>query len=163
MKTALLFDFTVNKDTQTVTITREFSASADLVWRTWTEAELLDQWWGPKPFNAVTKSMDFSVGGRRVYAMVSPEGHERWSIQEYTSINPKTNFKFYSTFADKDGNPDLPGSEWNVDLSEQNMITTVIVTIYNESPDRMQKMIEMRFKEGFTMCLNQLEEIFKDF
>ena len=152
-------EFIVDKETQTVTITREFAAPQDMVWRTWTEAELLDQWWGPKPYNAVTKSMDFSVGGRRFYAMVSPEGQEHFSIQEYTFISPTTNFKFISAFTDKDGNPDLPGSEWNVDLSEQNGITTVTVTIHNESLERMERMIEMGFKEGFTVCLDQLEEI----
>lgn len=152
-------EFLVDKETQTVTVTREFAAPQDMVWRTWTEAELLDQWWGPKPYNAVTKSMDFSVGGRRFYAMVSPEGQEHYSIQEYTSINPKSNFKFISAFTDKDGNPNLPGSEWNVDLSEENGITTVTVTIHNESLERMEQMIEMGFKEGFTVCLDQLEEI----
>jgi uncharacterized protein YndB with AHSA1/START domain len=162
MNNAFLNDFTIDKENCTVTVKRSFSASQKLVWRTWTEAELLDQWWGPKPYNAVTKSMDFSVGGRRVYAMVSPEGQEHFSIQEYTSISPVTNFKFISAFTDKDGNPDLPGSEWSVDLSEQNGITTVIVTIYNESHERMEQMIEMGFKEGFTVCLDQLGELLKE-
>ncbi len=56
--------------------------------------EILDQSrWAPKPFTSKTKIMDFKVGGRRFYAMVSPEGNEGWSIQKYTSISPKTNFK----------------------------------------------------------------------
>ena len=69
--------------------------------------------------------MDFKVGGRRFYAMVSPEGQERWSIQKYTSITPKTNFKYFNAFADKDENPELPGSEWDYNFSEQNGTTTV--------------------------------------
>ena len=40
-----------------------------------------------------TKFMDFKVGGRRFYAMVSPEGQERWSIQKYTSITSKNQFQ----------------------------------------------------------------------
>lgn len=89
--------------------------------------------------------------------MVSPEGQESWQIQEYTSITPKTNFKYLSVFADKDENPHLPGSNWDLNFSEHNEITKVSITIYNESLERMEKMIEMGFKGGFTMTLNELE------
>ena len=57
----------------------------------------------------------------------------------------------FNAFADKDENPELPGSDWDLNFSEQNGTTKVSITIYNESLDRMEKMIEMGFKEGFTM------------
>jgi len=155
----LLFDFTVDKAAKTVSITREFAADLSLVWDAFTTAEILDQWWAPKPYQSKTKFMDFKEGGRRFYAMVSPEGHENWQIQDYTSVSPKTNFKYFSVFADKDENPHLPGSNWDLSFSEQNGITKVSITIYNDSLERMEKMIEMGFKEGFTMTLNDLSEL----
>jgi len=142
-----------------VTITREFDAPLENVWRAWTESDLLDQWWAPKPFSAKTKFMDFTVGGRRFYAMVSPEGQEHWSIQKYTSISPKTNFKMSNAFADKDENPQLPGSDWDLNFSEQNGTTKVTIIIRNESLERMKKMIEMGFAAGFTSALGNLEEL----
>ena len=66
----LLFDFTVDKSTNTIHITREFAADIDLVWDAFTTAEILDQWVAPKPWKSKTKVMDFKVGGRRFYAMV---------------------------------------------------------------------------------------------
>ena len=161
MKTTLQFDLTVNKATKTVSITREFDAELSLVWDAFTKKEILDQWWAPKPFSSKTKVLDFKVGGRRFYAMVSPEGQERWVIQKYTSISPKTNFKFFNAFADENENPELPGSEWNHNFSEGNGKTTVSITIYNESLERMERQIEMGFKEGFTMTLNYLDELLK--
>jgi uncharacterized protein YndB with AHSA1/START domain len=155
----LLFDFTVDKAAKTVFITREFAAEPSLVWNAYTKAEILDQWWAPKPFSSKTKSMNFEVGGQRFYAMVSPEGQEHWAIQKYTSITPKTNFKIYNTFADKEGNPILPGSEWDLSFSEQNGNTKVSISIYNDSLERMEKMIEMGFKEGYTMAMKNLEEL----
>ncbi|MBK8685527.1 MAG: SRPBCC domain-containing protein [Bacteroidetes bacterium] len=153
----LLFDFTVDKSTKTVFITREFEAEQSLVWDAFTIKEILDQWWAPKPFESRTKVMDFKVGGRRFYAMVSAEGQElNYSIQTYTAISPKTNFKFESVFADKDENPFTPGSSWDLTFSEKNGITKVSISIYNESLERMEKMIEMGFKEGFTATLNEL-------
>ena len=160
MNSNLKFDFTVNKESNTVNIKREFAADLELVWEAWTNPEILDQWWAPKPYKSKTKFMDFKVGGRRFYAMVSPEGVEiGWQIQDYTSISPKTNFKFLSVFADKDENPHLPGSNWDLNFSELNGTTTVHISIYNESRERMEKMIEMGFKEGFTMGLQQLDEL----
>lgn len=159
MTNSLLFDFTVDKSAKTVFITREFDADLSLVWDAFTKPEILDQWVAPKPWSSKTKYMDFKVGGKRFYAMVSPEGQERWAIQEYTSITPKTNFKMYNAFADKDGNPELPGSEWDYTFSEQDEKTKVIITIYNESLARMEKMIEMGFTEGFKMSMNNLENV----
>jgi uncharacterized protein YndB with AHSA1/START domain len=159
MNNDLLFDFTVDKAAKKVFITREFDADLSLVWDAFTKAEILDQWVAPKPFVSKTKFMDFKVGGRRFYAMVSPEGHERWAIQKYTSISPKTNFKMFNAFADKDENPELPGSDWDYTFSEQNGITTVNITIYNESLARLEKMIEMGFTEGFKMSMKNLENV----
>jgi uncharacterized protein YndB with AHSA1/START domain len=155
----LLFDFTVDKTKRTVFINREFAAELPLVWDAFTKQEILDQWWAPKPWSSKTKAMNFEVGGRRFYAMVSPEGQERWSVQKYISISPKTHFKMLNAFADKDENPELPGSEWDLNFSEQNGTTKLTVTIYNESLERMEKMIEMGFKEGFMMTLKSLESL----
>jgi len=152
-------EFIVNKETKTVSITAEFHATRDMVWDAYTKPELLDQWWAPKPMTSRTKVMDFRVGGRRFYAMVSPEGDERWAIQKYTSITPKTNFKIFNAFADKDENPELPGSDWDLNFSEQDGSTTVSISIYNESLERLEKMVEMGFKEGTTMQLKNLEEL----
>jgi len=159
MKNNLLFDFTVDKAAKKVFITREFDAELSLVWDAFTKAEILDQWIAPKPFISKTKFQDFKVGGRRFYAMVSPEGHERWAIQTYTSINPKTNFKMFNSFADKDENPEPTGSDWDYTFNEQNGITKVSIIIYNESFERMEKMIEMGFTEGFKMSMENLENL----
>ena len=157
----LLFDFKVDKSTHTVFINRQFDAPLALVWDAFTTQTLLDQWWAPKPYASKTKAMDFKVGGRRFYAMVSPEGQEHWSIQSYTAISPKTNFQYLNAFADKDENPHLPGSNWDLNFSEHNGITNVSITIHNESQERMEKMIEMGFVEGFTMTLNELETLLR--
>ena len=167
MKNDLLFDFTVDKAAKTVYITREFDADLSLVWDAFTKQELLDQWLAPKPMVSKTKYQDFKVGGKRFYAMISPEGQERWAIQEYTSITPKTNFKMYNAFADAAENPELPGSEWDHTFSEQNArpddpvgrgTTKVSITIYNESLERLERILD-GFTQGMKMSLSNLEDL----
>ena len=152
-------DFVVDKQTKTVSITKEFAFELSLVWDAYTKPELLDQWWAPKPFASRTKVMDFRVGGRRFYAMVSPDGQERWALQKYTSISPKTNFKLFNCFADEDENPELPGSDWDLTFSEQDGTTKVSISIYNESLERLEKMVAMGFKEGTMSQMENLEDL----
>ena len=152
-------EFIVDKETKTVSITKDFAAELSLVWDAYTKPELLDQWWAPKPFTSRTKAMDFREGGRRFYAMVSPEGQEGWILQKYTSITPKTNFKLFNAFADADENPQLPGSDWDLNFSEQDGKTKVHISIYNESLERLERMIEFGFREGTMAQLQNLEEL----
>ncbi len=154
----LLFDFTVDKTAKTVFITREFAADLSQVWDAFTKPEILDQWIAPKPLVSKTKYMNFKVGGKRFYAMVTPEGQERWAIQEYTSITPKTNFKMYNAFADSAENPELPGSEWDHTFSEQQGKTIVRITIYNESLERLERILD-GFTQGMKMSLSNLEDV----
>lgn len=158
MNNDLQFDFTVDKAAKTLYIIREFNAGLPLVWDAFTKQEILDKWAAPAPMRCKTKYMNFQVGGKRFYSMLSPDGQERWIIQEYTSITPKTNFKLYNAFADKDENPELPGSDWDHTFSEENGITKVHITIFNESLERMQNLHE-GFKIGYTAMLTNLDNL----
>lgn len=159
----LNFEFTVNKETNTVHVTKDFNADAGLVWDVFTKPELLDQWWAPQPWKSETKSMDFTEGGRRLYAMVGPEGERHWAIADFTSITPKTNFKYLDAFTDADGNlnDEMPRSDWNLDFIDKGDTTTVDIQIKHKNLADLEMVIEMGFKEGFSMTLNSLDELFE--
>ncbi|GGF24881.1 SRPBCC family protein [Flavobacterium limi] len=163
MKTNLLMNFTVDKENSTVNVKREFRAPISNVWAAWTEPELLDKWWAPAPWKSRTKNMDFKVGGQRLYAMVGPEGEEHWAIADYTSISPKTNFKYLDAFSDSEGNlnTDFPRSDWNVTFTEQGSATFVDVAIKHDKLSDLEMIIEMGFKEGFTIAMEGLDTIFE--
>lgn len=157
----LLFDFTVDKTTNTVIITREFDAALSLVWDAFTKPEILDQWGAPEPWKTETIYMNFIVGGRRFYKMINPEGQEFFSIADFTSITPKTNYKYVSGMSDKDENinPAFYGAENNLDFSETNNITTFRMSIKYKNLETLEMMANEHFKAGFTMTLNMLEKL----
>jgi uncharacterized protein YndB with AHSA1/START domain len=161
METNLLFDFTVDKTKNSVFVNREFNADQSMVWDAFTKQEILDLWWAPQPWTSKTKSMNFEEGGRRFYAMVSPEGQEHWSVEKYTFIRPITQVNWVSCFADKDENinEEFPSSEWELNFSEQNGTTTVGIAIKYKQLADLEMHIQMGFKEGFTMTLNDLEQL----
>ncbi len=161
MKNSLLFDFTVDKSKNTVFVKREFDAEQSLLWDAFTKQEILDQWWAPKPWGSKTKSMNFEVGGRRFYAMVSPEGEEHWSIQKYTAISATTKFSFDDAFSDKNGNinTEMPISEWDLSFGETEGVTTVTISIKHRTLASLEQIIQMGFQEGFTMTVTYLQQL----
>ncbi|MEZ4811292.1 MAG: SRPBCC domain-containing protein [Allomuricauda sp.] len=161
MNTNLLFDFSVDKELSSVIVKREFAAKRPLVWDAFTKPEILDQWWAPQPWVSKTKSMDFEVGGRRLYAMCGPNGEEHWALADYTSITPIANFKYLDAFCDENGtiNEEFPRSDWNLDFAEKEDLTLVNIIIKHKSLADLEKIIELGFKEGFTMTLNYLAEL----
>jgi uncharacterized protein YndB with AHSA1/START domain len=161
MTSNLVFDFVVDKATNSIFVKREFNAGLSLVWDAFTKQEILDQWGAPSPWMARTKSMEFKVGGRRHYAMVSPEGQEFWSVQDFTSISPKTNLQYLSGFTDKDQNinPEFYGSENNVDFTEANGVTTVSISIKYKTAAVLEMMVEKGFKQGLGGTFDNLDEL----
>ena len=164
MKNNLLMDFTVNKETNTVHVKREFNASLPQVWSAWTEPQILDLWWAPAPWKSETKSMEFKEGGRRLYAMVGPEGEEHWALADYTSIDAKTNVKWLDAFCDSEGilNNELPRSDWDVTFSEKEDSTFVDLVIKHEKLSDLEAILQMGFKEGFTIAMEGLDKIFEE-
>ena len=52
----------------------------------------------------------------------------------------------------------LPGSEWDHTFSEENGTTKVNITIYNESLERMERILD-GFTQGMKMSLSNLENL----
>lgn len=161
MKSNLLFNFSVNKENNTIHVQREFDANIDLVWKAWTTAELLDQWWAPKPWKAETKTMDFSVGGFWLYAMVGPKGEKHWSRSDYISIQKEKEFTSNDNFCDEEGNadPSFSQNKWQNKFSAKDDITQVDVTLTFDALEDLEKLMDMGFKEGFTMGLQNLDQL----
>lgn len=144
-----------------ITITRYFNALPEQVWRAWTDSSLLDQWWAPKPWRAETKEMNFKEGGHWLYAMVGPDGSKHWSKVDFKSIEPKRRFEAVTFFCDENGNPvnEFSKSTWKNEFGASDDGTKVVVEITFASEADMQQLITMGFEGGFTMGLNNLEEL----
>ena len=160
MKSILEFDFTVNKEKNTVNVKREFNAELEMVWEAWTNPEILDQWWAPKPYKNKTKLMDFREGGMWLYSMTSPKDEIHWCKAEYEKIEHQKSYSYTDNFCDENGNVSekFPNSYWTNVFSENLETTTVNITIQYESLEALEKVIEVGFKEGFTMAMQNLEQ-----
>ncbi|RVU02498.1 SRPBCC domain-containing protein [Mucilaginibacter limnophilus] len=142
-------------------VTRNFNAPVEKVWRAWTEKEILEQWWAPKPFKAETKILDFVSGGLWLYCMVGPAGERHWCRVDIESVETNKSFASTATFCDEEGNinPDFPPMHWKAKFKSNGENSTVEVSINFDSEADLEKIVSLGFKEGFTMALGNLDEV----
>lgn len=141
--------------------TRDFDAAVAKVWRAFTERELLDQWWAPRPWKAETKTINFTSGGLWIYAMVGPDGSRQGCRVDIQTVEPQKSFIADAGFCDEAGNPmDIaPVMHWHAAFSSTATGTHFTLEISFSNEADLEKIVEMGFKEGFTMALGNLDEL----
>ncbi len=140
---------------------RSFKAPKSKVWQYYTTSELLDKWWGPLPYKAVTKSFDFKEGGHWHYVMQGPEGDAHYCINIYKTVRTEEFFTAFDGFANEDWSvkTDMPSSDWEVTFTQNGEMTDVKVVLTCASEAGLNTLIEMGMKEGFNQGLDQLEAL----
>lgn len=153
----------VRKDltARTMTITAEFDATVDQVWRMWADPRLLERWWGPPTYPATFVEHDLTPGSRVTYFMTSPEGdryHGYWTI---TSVDAPKGLSFDDGFADGDGNPNdaMPSSAIRVKIDEHGERTRMSIETTFASTEAMDQLLSMGMEEGMAMAMGQIDEL----
>jgi uncharacterized protein YndB with AHSA1/START domain len=155
MKTEIKTDL----EQATFLATREFKAEISIVWRYFTDSDLLDQWWAPAPWKCETKMMDFKEGGKWVYDMVGPEGERHGGIQLYETIDFENFFSGKDAFADQEGKIDesLPACTWKNSFTTTEKGTLLVSEAQYPTTEALRTVLEMGMSEGLAMGHDQLD------
>jgi uncharacterized protein YndB with AHSA1/START domain len=151
------------------TISRVFNAPKELVYKAFSEAEALAQWWGPKGSEIHVSKLDFNPGGIFHYSMKSPMG-EMWGLFKYLEMVKPERVVFINCFSDKDQNvipmPYFP--VWPLEVlniltlteHEGKTILTLRGGPINATEAEHKAFIEMNknMEQGFAGTFAQLEE-----
>ena len=148
---------------KSILVSREFEAPLADVWKAYTDPKLLDQWWGPSPWRAETKQMNFKPGGYWLYAMVGPEGEKHWARMDYLAIDHLKSFDIQDSFADENGviNREMPVSKGRSSFTKTSKGTRVDFKLIYSTVEQLQKIVEMGFEQGITQCMDQLDVLFE--
>lgn len=84
-------------------ISRTFDAPRERVWKAWTDAGQLRQWWGPKGFKVHSCKVDLRPGGTFLYGLKAPDGSEVWGKFTYREIRAPEKLVFIVSFSDPKG------------------------------------------------------------
>lgn len=169
----------MNDQEEGIVIERVFDAPRELVWKAWTDPEMVKKWWGPEGFTAPHATIDFKVGGKYIYAMHGPSGSE-WDKDMYSAgifkeIVPHEKIVTSDYFSDEQGNkvnpvdfgqdPDSPSEMEVVITFEDAEEGKTKLTITYPRPDneaQFEAMLKSGMKEGWSSSLNKFEKALKE-
>lgn len=108
--------FTTHEDTFEIVSRRRLNAHRSLVYRAWTEPELLARWWGPDGFTNTFHVFDLRPDGAWEFTMHGPNGANFPNRCVFQEIGPERivlqhvsnpQFTLTATFEDVDGSTEV--------------------------------------------------------
>lgn len=137
-------------------------APREKIWRCWTEAALLEQWFTPKPFTTIVESIDLRAGGSSVFIMRGPNGEETRNLGVYLEVVPNERLVFSDAYTEAwkpSAKPFMTGEIVLKDAGGGKTNYTATARHWNAEDRKIHE--EMGFHEGWTQAARQLEELAK--
>ncbi|HEX6208505.1 MAG TPA: SRPBCC domain-containing protein [Actinomycetota bacterium] len=148
-------------DGLTFTLIADFDAPVERVWELWADPRKLERWWGPPGYPATFEKHDLAPGGEVAYYMTSPEGERNHGWWRFVSVDPPKALEIQMGFADEEGNPiaDMSASAVRVQLSERGGGTRMELRFSFDSPEEMERVMEMGMAEGLQQSVGQMDAL----
>lgn len=144
-----------------IIVTRDFNAPLEKVWRAFTQREILDKWWSPKPWTMETKTLDLRPGGIWHFSMIGQNGERYWWRVNYLTIDHQRSIA--TTGGPCDENADftgaLPAMQRLTEFAATQTGTMVTITIQFENEEDLKKMAGSGMLAGTTAIFNNLDEL----
>ena len=147
---------TLPTDTQIV-ITREFAAPKHLVYRAYTEPDLIARWWSGERGEVTSVDVDLRVGGTWRYVMTANEGFEVAFHGEFREIVP--NERLVNTEVYEGAPPGTGPALVTVELAEDAGRTRLQMLMELEDRETRDAIIESGMEGGLQEGLDLLEQI----
>ena len=143
-------------------LVRDVDVPPELVWRAWTEPELITQWFAPKPYETPQCDIDLRPGGRFRTVMRSPEGDEFDNEGCFLEVVPNERLVWTSALAPgyRPQADDMPFTAI-VELEAAGGGTRYRAVAIHQNADDQKKHKEMGFEEGWGAALDQLVALVK--
>ena len=145
---------TLPSDTQ-IQITRAFAAPRQLVWRAYTEPELIERWWSGERGRVTSIDVDLRVGGKWRYVMQANEGFEVAFHGEYREVVPHERLVNTEVF---EGMPDGEALD-TVTFTEADGCTTLVILVQHSCREHRDAHIESGMELGLQEALDALERV----
>lgn len=151
-------------------LTRVFQASAEQVWKAWSDPEQVKRWWGPSGFTAPVARMDFREGGTSLVCMRAPQefgGQDLYNSWTYRKIDPLQRIEFIQHFTDEKGNRIAPT---DAGLPAEIPFEVLHVITFNALSENMTELTVTEYgypseqiteisKAGMDQCLDKMAAI----
>lgn len=144
----------VEKDAsaRTLTITAEFDAPAERVWRLWADPRTLERWWFPPGVTATVHEHDLVVGGRVTYDCATPDGpcSGSWAVSH---VDEPRRVEF--TMSD----PGVPSTSVRITVADRPGGTRVTILVRFAGGDDMELLLSLGFDRGLSAAVAQGDDL----
>jgi uncharacterized protein YndB with AHSA1/START domain len=140
-----------------IAMTRRFDAPASLVWRAFTEPELVKRWlYGLEGWTLAVCELDVRPGGALRYEWHGPDGEVMGLSGEYREVDPPHRMTHTEIFDE-----DWTGGETLITTSfrEEDGVTTVTMTVLYASEAARDGAMKTGMAEGMEMGYVRLEGV----
>jgi uncharacterized protein YndB with AHSA1/START domain/uncharacterized glyoxalase superfamily protein PhnB len=142
----------------TLTLERVLSAPRLAVWRSWTEPDLLKQWYCPKPWSVPVAELDLRPGGRMNTVMQGPNGERMDNKGMWLEIEPMRRMVFTDAFTEGYVPAPQPFITVVVTLDDTGDGSTRMTwSARHANAADTAKHLEMGWEQGWNMAADQLE------
>ena len=144
----------------TLILERDIAAPRAAVWRCWTEADLLKQWYCPAPWAVTLAELDLRPGGRMNCVMEGPDGERIETTGIWLEVVPQERLAFTDAYTE--GFIPQPDAFMTgfVHLSDNGDGTTRMKWgARHTSEEDVRKHLEMGFEDGWTAASGQLDAL----
>lgn len=143
---------------------RIFDAPRELVFKAWSNPDLLKQWWGPKGWTLPVCNVDFRPGGVWHYCMKGPGGEEAWGKAIYREIVEPERIVYADTFSDAEGNQvaGTPELLVTVTFTDHNGKTKLTNCAQFASAADLQATVDMGMAEGMAETFDRLADYLEE-
>jgi uncharacterized protein YndB with AHSA1/START domain len=143
-----------------ILITREFNAPKDLVYKAYTEPELVKRWWSGQRGEMTSCEIDLRVGGTWRYVMVATNGLEVAFHGEYRELVPNERIVTTEVY---EGLPDDQQPEEDVvnivSFTEADGRTTLTLVVQTPSKEVRDAIINSGMEGGMQEGMDLLEQV----
>lgn len=148
----------VEKDPQarTMTITAEFEAGVERVWRLWSEPRQLERWWGP-PGNPITVTAHELRPGGSVDFVVAGDEQRRPRGWRVLAVEPPHRLEFDLS------DPNIPTVRVEVAIAAREGGGTLMTTGFSvPSVEAMDELLAIGFDQGMAVAIGQIDAALAD-
>ncbi len=150
---------TTSSEGRDLILTRLIDAPAEKVFRAWTEPQLLQQWFAPKPWMTPKVEMDVRPGGSNLIVMASPEGHEFANRGVYLEVVKNRRVVFTDAYSQAWEPSEKPFMTVILTFEEVGGKTNYTARVRHWSDADREAHEKMGFHVGWPLCAEQLASV----
>jgi len=141
-------------------LTRLIDAPREKLYRAWTDASLLKQWFAPLPYTTPVAELDVRPGGANLIVMRGPDGKDMPNRGVYLEVVPNQRLVFTDAYVEAWQPSDKPFMTVILTFEDEGGKTRYTARVRHWTVADREAHEKMGFHQGWCLCADQHTALF---